>query len=333
MRVKTGGGERVNGKRKLLVVVAVIVVPVLLVALIGQVTPVFTALLLKPLIDRTGYAPPRNMEHITAEVAVVKDLAYSGNGRLDLYYPRVPSAPLPVVLWIHGGGYIGGRKEAVQAYGMALANEGYVVANIEYAVAPGQKYPGPVVQANAALQYLQVHVAEYGGDRDRLFIGGDSAGAQIASQVAVVITNADLAKSMSISPAAEAGQLKGVLLYCGAYDFTTVRAAHFPFMATFLWAYTGEKRFEVYPRIDELSTVKQVTAAYPPAFLTVGDADPLAGQTAELIAALKQKGVEVDSVLFGGTGLKLDHEYQFKLDTAPAQQAFTEAVAFLNRHS
>jgi acetyl esterase/lipase len=153
----------VNGKRKVLVVVAVIVVPVLLVALIGQVTPAFTAFLLKPLIDRTGYAPPRNMEHITAAVAVVKDLPYSGNGRLDLYYPRVPAAPRPVIMWIHGGGYIGGRKEAIQAYGMALANEGYVVANIEYAVAPGRKYPGPVVQANAALQYLQAHVAEYGG--------------------------------------------------------------------------------------------------------------------------------------------------------------------------
>src|SRR5690606_42069973 len=55
--------------------------------------------------------------------------------------------------------------------------------------------PGPVVQANAALDYLQEHAADFGGDMSRIFIGGDSAGAQIASQLSAVLSNSELATS------------------------------------------------------------------------------------------------------------------------------------------
>ncbi|UZM97663.1 carboxylesterase family protein [Lysinibacillus sp. MHQ-1] len=49
---------------------------------------------------------------------------------------------LPVIMWIHGGAFVSGSKEQTQEYGMALANEGYVVANINYAIAPVQKISG-----------------------------------------------------------------------------------------------------------------------------------------------------------------------------------------------
>ena len=103
-------------------------------------------------------------------------------------------------MWIHGGAFVSGSKEQTQEYGMALANEGYVIANINYAIAPGQKYPGPIIQTNQSLKYLQDNVSKYGGDMNQLFIGGDSAGAQIASQIIAIITNEALAKSMDIQP-------------------------------------------------------------------------------------------------------------------------------------
>ncbi|WP_338125139.1 alpha/beta hydrolase [Paenibacillus dendritiformis] len=188
-----------------------------------------------------------------------------------MYYPKHTGKDLPVIMWIHGGGFVSGNKEQTQEYGMALANEGYVVANINYALAPGRKYPGPVIQANQALKYLQDHIAEYGGDMNRLFIGGDSAGAHIASQTAAVITNGNLAKSMGIEPSVDKKQLKGALLYCGLYNMDRMTRPQSSFILrlgvnSVFWSYTGVKEFATFSRLDEMSTVNHVTPDYPPVF-------------------------------------------------------------------
>ena len=93
---------------------------------------------------------------------------------------------------------------------------------------------------------------------------------------------------MGIKPAIENEQLRGVLLFCSIYDMKTVRTTGTPVLETFMWSYTGMRDFENYPRIDELSTVKQITSEYPPVFVSVGDADPLKPQSIELIKALEQ---------------------------------------------
>lgn len=308
----------------------------LLVFVISLFTPVLTAYIMKPLINGTRYKPPGNLETIKSHINVEKDIVYDrqlANSLLDIYYPKNVNHPLPVIMWIHGGGFVGNSKESTQDYGMALASEGYVVANINYALAPKYKYPTPVIQANAALQYLMEHAAQYHGDMSRIFVGGDSAGAQIAGQIAAVLTDEDLARTMNIVPSVNKNQLKGALLYCGAYNMDTVRSTHHPFIGTFLWAYTGVKQFEAYAKIDELSTVKHITPDYPPAFVTVGNKDKLEPQTLELVDVLNKKTVEVESVLYDGPDYNLDHEYQFQMDTLPAQQTFMKAVQFLNKRS
>ena len=142
-----------------------------------------------------------------------------------------------MVVWLHGGGYVLGDKEVTKEYAMTLASHGYVVANVNYALAPEHKYPTPVVQANQALKYLNSNAAKYGGDMDRLFPGGNSAGAQIVSQIAAITSNERLVKSMGIKPAIENEQLSGVLLFCSIYDMKTVRATGTPFLETFMWSY------------------------------------------------------------------------------------------------
>ncbi len=205
---------------------------------------------------------------------------------------------------------------------MTLANAGYVVANINYDLAPAHKYPGPVIQANRALKYLRENVRQYGGDINRLFLGSNSSGSQLASQLA-----------MGIQSSVKNEQLRGVLLYDGAYDMRTLRATRTPGMSLFLWSYTGVRRFESYDRIDELSTVNHVTPDYPPAFLAVGDADALEPQSLEFIDVLEKDGIEVEAVLFTGTGAHLGHDYMMDLDTESAQQTLKKVLDFLERHS
>lgn len=78
-----------------------------------------------------------------------------------------------------------------------------------------------------------------------------------------------------------------------------------------------------------MSTINHVTPEYPPVFLTVGDVDPLAPHSADLIDVLVQNGVEVDSVLFEGTNPELGHEYQFDFTSPHAEKTLGRTFEFL----
>lgn len=323
-------------RRRWLIAITIFALLLLVLFLIGQFTPVLTAWVFKQAIDSSSFAKPGNFAAIEDNVIVKKDITYDEHGTLlDIYYPRTHKASLPTIMWIHGGGFIGGSKGQTKAYAMTLANEGYMVANINYDLAPGHKYPRPILQGNQALKYLSENAAQYGGDINRLFLGGNSSGSQIASQLAAIISNKKFAERMDIQPSITTEQFKGALLYDGAYNMQTVRATP-GFLGSLisleLWSYTGVRHFESYARIGELSTISHVTTDYPPVFLAVGDSDPFESQSIAFKEVLEKNKVEVEAILFTGTEAHLDHDYMMNLDTVPAQQTLDRALDFLKRH-
>lgn len=232
-------------------------------------------------------------------------------------------------MWIHGGGFIADSAASVADYAILLAHAGYTVASLDYTLAPEARYPAQIRQGNAALRFLRANAGRFGGDPSRIVLGGDSAGAQLASELAAVQTNPGLARSTGLSPAVPPGVLRGVVLFCGVYDMRTVGSSGFPALRTFLWAYTGVRDWTAYPEIDQLSTVLHVTSHYPPTFLSVGDADPFRYQAAELAADLKRQAVPLTTLFWNGTGDHLPHEYQFDFDRPQARTAFQRTLAFL----
>jgi acetyl esterase/lipase len=250
--------------------------------------------------------------------------------RLDIFSPNaLPGRPLPVIVWIHGGGFISSSAATVADYAILLAHAGYVVASLDYSLAPGARYPVPVRQGNAALRYLAVNAGRFGGDPARIVLGGDSAGAQIASQLAAVQTSPALATAMGLPAAVAPRVLRGVVLFCGLYDMSTVGGTGFPALRTYLWAYTGVRDWPSYRSISQLSTTRHVTSRYPPTFLTVGDADPFRFQAAELVSALGRHAVPVTTLFWNGTGDHLGHEYQFNFTLPQARTAFRRTLGFL----
>ena len=104
-------------------------------------------------------------------------------------------------------------------------------------------------------------------------------------------------------------------------------------MRTVIWAYLGTHD-PLDPRTRELSVTPHVTAAYPPAFISVGNADPLAPQSLAFADALRAKGVQVDTLFFRlGHDPPLAHEYQMLLSTDAGRLAFKRLVAFLTAHA
>lgn len=134
-----------------------------------------------------------------------------------------------------------GRRQDVAHYLKILAARGFVVANVDYSIAPGATWPTPTRQVNAALSYLQAHADALNIDADRIVLAGDSAGAQIAAELANAITSPDHARRIGITPALAPRQLAGTLLFCGPYDAGLVQwdSPFAGFMRTVLWSYMG----------------------------------------------------------------------------------------------
>ena len=324
--------SRAAPRRIARVLVAVIVGALVAVAWY-QVSVQPGAAVLKAVFEaKPEVTPPSSFSSIRSSVKVWPEVAIAAPGapraELVMYSPTRQDRPLPVVLWIHGGGFISSSPGTVADFAIMLAASGYTVASLDYSLAPASEHPTPVRQANGALAFLKAHAATYGGDPTRLAIGGDSAGAQIASELAAVQTNAAVARADRITPAAPDG-LKAVVLYCGLYDLTTVGSTGFPGLRTYLWAYTGHRDWLSAPNVGAISTTKNVTDAYPPTFLTVGDRDPFDGQGHKFVEALQAKNVETETLFWDGTGKGLNHEYQFDYSTAAARKSFAETVTFL----
>jgi acetyl esterase/lipase len=314
-------------------------------AVVAYVNPWPAALLIRALFTDMGtktadameaYAPPSDAIDSTLNQAY-QTTAIGGSAsdrQFDVYSPASTSGALPTVIWIHGGAWISGVKENVDPYVQILAAQGYTTVSLNYTVGPEAIYPVALTQLNDALGYLVAHAAEYRIDPDRLVIAGDSAGSQLTSQLAAMITNPEYAATVGLEPSLTAKQLRGVILNCGIYDVSEIPNA--PGIGgwgfrTALWAYLGDKDWAHTPGGEEMSTIDDVTAAFPTTWISGGNADPLtATQSKPFAARLSELGVDVTTVFYpDDTVPALEHEYQFKLELDAAQSALTSVIDWL----
>lgn len=271
------------------------------------------------------------------DVKVYYNQTYSDipGSQLDILMPEKikKGDKLPLIIWTHGGGFIAGDKKHKNPYLAQLAEKGFIIANMNYALAPEYQYPTPIKQQAAASQFLMENSLELPIDENQIIIGGDSAGAQLASQFAAIQTNDKLRKTMEIKQSFTKEQLKAVILFGGFYDMKTVRATKFPRIKLFMESYTGEAEWEKnFVPINQMSTIRHVTKDYPPTFLTVGDADPFDSQARELVQVFKAKGVPFQTSFFDGTH-NLRHQYQFHMELKESQLTYQKLLMFLGRYT
>ncbi len=261
---------------------------------------------------------------------------------VEIHRPEMAEgSSLPVIVYVHGGGFVGGSTAQIEAYCEVLAAHGYVVANVDYTLAPELIFPGQIRQIVALLRQLPALVGPMGGDVERTVIAGDSAGANIAASVAAAVTNrkyAELlgeqlpgdgtvpASSERLSGEAHV-RLRAALLMCGPYDVRSQWDLLFPGVNIYMHAYTGRREWWKWEDNELLAPNRWVTAQFPPTFLTVGDADPLAKQSVIMEEALKEVGVTTASLYWK---LRfLPHEYQRELHRPQAQEALLHTLEFL----
>lgn len=327
---------RPRPRRRLWMVVALVSALAAMVFVAFQASPWPSALVIRWVFDRGGAQTDAALAaHVPPGIRTDAGLRYDPRDPAALLDIHRPSAlvgrALPVIVWIHGGGFVAGSRRDVANYARILAADGFAVVTVDYPLAPAARYPIPVRQVNRALAYLSDNASRLGLDRERFILGGDSAGAQLAAQVAALATSPGYAAAAGIPPGITREQLRGAVLFCGPHDARLMarQADSSWFLRTVIWSYLGSPRPPL-ATLREFSVPPHVTPDFPPSFISVGNGDPLAPQSVALANALQRQGVRVDTLFYPASHvLPLGHEYQFDLSRREARDALQRTRAFL----
>ncbi|MGW6655993.1 alpha/beta hydrolase [Rhodococcus sp. NPDC055024] len=219
------------------------------------------------------------------------------------FTPDTAVGPVPVLLWIHGGGFAIGTAEGSDPFCIEVARElGFAVANVEYRLAPETPFPGPLNDCYAALTYIHAHSGELGIDPSRIAVGGQSAGGGLAAGIALK------ARDEGIVPVAfqflEAPALDDRLTSTSMTNFIDTPIWHRP-NAIQSWkfylgeSYTGPED----PNVSVYAVPARATnlSNLPPTYVCTMELDPLRDEGIEYAARLLQAGVSVELHSFSGT--------------------------------
>ena len=256
---------------------------------------------------------------------VLVKVKYLPDASIRFYSLKDNKKDLPVVMFIHGGGWVGGSAEKIEPFCKLIASNGYVVASVNYSLAPEYPYPTSTIQLVECLNYIYNNSKKYKIDKERFFIGGTSAGAHLSSQLGCLVSSKKYQEEVGVS--VDVPKISGLLLINGVYNFDTVGDSKFPGIKHFVWAYMDEKNNIDKDKLDEVSTIKHINKKFPPSFITAGDKDPLKSQSLELIEILKKNDIDYKDVFFENSNLY--HDFIYRLNNEKAAITYEELIKFL----
>lgn len=236
---------------------------------------------------------------------------------LDLALPAPGAGPAPLVVCIHGGGWVGGNRKQFDGLAKRLATRGFAAASIDYRLAPGAPLPAQIADAKSAVRWLRAHAAEYGIDAQRVATLGESAGGHLALMVGLDRDSTDQPLQAVVSLAGPTD------LAPTAWEASSIKAVYHCDLPTAMALLGGP---DAAGMATTCSPVACVDAHDPPVLAFHGDADkvvPLA-QAQHLAELLQAAGVEHRLVVLPGLG----HGF-----SGPAHSRMEgEAIAFLADH-
>lgn len=245
------------------------------------------------------------------------DIPYTTSGDkhhlLDVYRPADAQGPLPVVMYIHGGGFRILSKDSHWGMGLAYAKRGYIAFLVNYRLAPTHRYPAAVEDVATALQWIVKHAHEYGGDPSRLVLAGESAGANLATSLAIMTAyrrEEPFARAVfdaDIRP-------RAIIAKCGIHQVSDPqRFSRRRKIPTFLQDRIQEVSQSYLPLepgpegyldfadpLVFLERAERPERPLPPFFSSAGTRDPILDDTRRLHAALERLGARSEARYYHG---------------------------------
>jgi acetyl esterase/lipase len=253
---------------------------------------------------------------IAPGILLTRDISYVPDGdeaqKLDLYLPeKVSPTPLPLIVHIHGGGWMGGSKYPCPV--ASMVSRGYAVASIEYRFSQKAKFPAQIQDCQAAIRWLRAHSADYNIDPDHVGAVGGSAGGHLSALVGT--SGGKKAFPMIGGNEDQSDRVQCVCDIFGPANFATVmqqadddknvknifkfNTPSDPYSSLIGVSLNSDKE-----KTDAVSPIHYVSEETPPMLILHGTHDTLVpyAQSVELEAALKAKGVPVWLQTLPGSG-------------------------------
>lgn len=244
---------------------------------------------------------------------IERNIDYRGTGlvahRLDAWRP--PGTSKGTVLFVHGGGFRILSKDTHWMMALMFARAGYLVFSINYRLAPKDPFPAGLEDTMAAYRWVVDNAHRFGGDPDRLVLAGESAGANLILGLTLALCS-DLSPPCSSEVASELGLVleqsprpKAVLPACGLLEVTRPeryldrpevprlvkdRLAHICGQYLGPWGTDPRPETALSSPVCVLEGTRDLRG-FPPAYLPVGDKDPILEDTRRLARALDRRGL------------------------------------------
>jgi len=262
-------------------------------------------------------APAQDLSEVNASVAlfqrmrVVPNVVYTRangwEGKLDIYVQRSPRqpGPIPVVIFIHGGGWVQGTKEGSVMQGvLPYVALGYSVVNVEYRLANVSPAPAAIEDCRCALRWVVAHAKDYNFDVARIVVAGASAGGHLALTTGMIPASAGFDRSCYT---VDEPKVAAIVDFFGITDIADLldgpNKKPFPesWPYTVQWLGNQPNRVEMAKAASPLTYVR---AGVPPTISIHGDADPLVpyNHSLRLQDALQKAGVAHELVTVPGGG-------------------------------
>jgi acetyl esterase len=260
--------------------------------------------------------------------------------KLDVYTPRRGNKPLPVVMYVHGGGFGMLSKETHRVMAMPIASRGYLTFNVNYRLGPKHLYPSQLEDVSAALLWVARHCEDYGGDPSRIVLAGESAGGNLVTTLAVM-SSYERPEPFARRIFAARLALKGVLSTYPVLDFEDIgRMMAHPRVPGWAKTLTEDAALSYLGADYDAATARAPLASpllilereapsrpLPPFLVCCGTKDPLLAHAKRLTAALEALKVPCDLHLSPGE----IHGYDAMLWRPAAKEKWRATHSFLER--
>ncbi len=245
----------------------------------------------------------------TSGVKSHRDLVYVEGGherhKLDIYLPGKSDGPLPLLIWVHGGGWQNGSKDGCPPLRGGYIERGYAVASINYRLSGHAMFPAQIEDCKAAIRWLRAHAKEYNLDSKRFGVWGSSAGGHL---VALIGTSGDVKEFDVGANLDQSSRVQAVCDYYGPTDFTVFvstpgyesHAAEASPEAKLIGGAVMENK----DKAARVNSITYVSKDDPPFLIVHGDKDPTVpiNQSQLLFEALKKAEVSAHFHTIHGAG-------------------------------
>ncbi len=264
---------------------------------------------------------------IPEDIEYKRDIPYGEENRfhsLDVCYPKdtKPGDKLPVIVSVHGGGYVYGSKRVYQFYCADLAKRGFAVVNFNYRLAPYYHFPAPIYDINDVLNWVCDNEDDYPFDPENVFLLGDSAGAQLASQYGVIYSNEEYRDLFDI--VLPDLKIKALGLNCGLYDL--YEAARRGGKKGCFKDYFGDDPMEYGDKIDVLT---YLNCEFPPSYILSSKGDFLRYNVKPMADLLEENGIYHEQKIYGTR--KTKHVFHVNVRSDIGREANDDEIAFFRK--